>query len=606
MSKRVILPIVVILLAGLVNAANVTLEPSTIYEAVTSNLALNVNNYRGSGLVTLVAVNSTLLSSAENYSGWTTTLSSSRAEWSGVLGTNIRSALFEFSLKAPLLTQNTTVNLPVSTNGQSFILQLLILDDTTVPVLSSILPSGYVQASNQPISAVLSDPETGIANATYSINNCANGTTTTTALTSNQTHWIGTADFSSYTEGSQTCYTLTATNNAGETLTTSGQLIVDGTAPIVNLASPSGFISESTTFTFSASDNLAPNLTCGLYFNGTLLGTYTLANNTQTSATHTLNFSEGNKLWSVTCADGVGLTNTSVQSVVLDTQAPSVLLNNLTIRRDRATLFMSIVTDTIGLSTVNATLDGATVTLSQAGNNYSGTLLVTSIGAHDLTLNALDNAGHTTTKTVTVTAVPNHNVTLSLTPTSTSPGSAIIASGTLELDGSASQDEVIVKTPTGNFTATLSNGTYSVNFNAPDDGTYTVTVEFVEQGYAYTATQQFTVQSGSVQTTDNTYYSSGLGFRLRQSGGGATASTTDETQSEQPAEEQTEEQPAEKPAPAEYTPLEPEAPRQALRPKATGLFGLGDSINWLAPLLALALLAALGTYAYKRRPPKQP
>src|SRR3989344_4108464 len=144
MSKRVILPIVVILLAGLVNAVNVTLEPSTIYEAVTSNLALDVNNYRGSSLVTLVAVNSTLLSSAENYSGWTTTLSSSRAEWSGVLGTKIRSALFEFSLKAPLLTQNTTVNIPVSTNGQSFILPLLILDDPTVPGLSSLLPSGYV------------------------------------------------------------------------------------------------------------------------------------------------------------------------------------------------------------------------------------------------------------------------------------------------------------------------------------------------------------------------------------------------------------------------------------------------------------------------------
>jgi len=66
-------------------------------------------------------------------------------------------------------------------------------------------------------------------------------------------------------------------------------------------------------------------------------------------------------------------------------------------------------------------------------------------------------------------------------------------------------------------------------------------------------------------------------------------------------------EPVEEPAePANYEPLPPEEPRDALEPQATGIFTLlGNNIKWISLLLALGLLGGIGAYAYSRPPKKE-
>jgi hypothetical protein len=602
----------VLLAISTVFAANVTITPTSIYETTSVWETIDINNYKGSSVITEVEAKTTTLpiTEAASYTGWTKVQDADSALWKdGSIETNMKSAVFEFKVIAPNITADTTETVALLLNSVSATYNITILNDATPPSITNVKPSQYAKANNaaESISATITDAETSVTSATYKWNDCGNGTDTKLTLTKSGDTYSGTADFSGYDEGEKACYTFTATNAPGETATKTGELLFDGTAPDVTLTAPTAFATESTTFKFTATDNIATILSCVLKLDSTELGTYNATNRTETTATIDLSgFTEGSYTASVTCKDGVGLTDTHALAIILDTAPPVIsLAYNPFLLRTQTNTFTATVTDTIGLASVSATIDGNSTALTQTGNDYTGSITSDVLGTETLEITATDDAGHTTTETKTITVVPNHQLTLTLSPSTAIAGETITATGDLTTDGNVTEDDVTVKTPSGDFTIELDeNNEYSISFSAPSQGTHTITTEYTEDGYTYTATATLTVQSPQTQGSNSPSGSSG--WESTWSGGSGHVKP-DEPPTETSSNDNNAvipDEPVEQlsPPPAEYQPLPPEEPREALTPMATGVFSLGKTIKWLALLLALALIIAIGVYAYKKKP----
>lgn len=593
-------------------AATVTLSPTSVYESTSSWLSLDVNNLNGSSIVTQVIANSSLsLLSAATYSGWTTSTTAQSATWSGgSVETNVRSALFEFQVRAPLVLSDVQVIVEARMNGAPLFLNLNVLNDVSPPNVTVVSPNGFVAPAAQNVSLLVVDSETGVQNASYQWSDCS-GSPVSVSLTRSGSLFTGLANFAGFAEGSTVCYTVTATNNAGETANFSGQLRVDATPPSVTAFGPTGFVNESVDFRFQAADNLASSLSCALSVNGSVLQTLSAANNTNVVASSNLsNFSEGSLVWSVSCVDGVGLSGSSQQGIVLDKQPPVITVNTpATILRGVSTSFSSLITDTIGVASVNASFDGSAVGLAQNGSVYQGVMNSAVLGAKQLVVQARDNAGRTTASNVSVQVVPNHRVTLSLSPNPANPTSTITASGSVVGDGAFAASSVLVRTPSGNFTTPLSNGSYSVNFGAPAAGSYLIYVEFVENGVTYVNQSTLTVAS-TVNADPSFNGGSGIarGGGRRSSSGGSSGGRSSDSSSDSTVSSAEESAPknVSRSRSAVYQPLDPEVPRQALTPKATGAFTLPGPVKWLALFIGLLVLAGVGSYAYQRRAKGEP
>jgi len=604
----------ILLLVSLAQAATVTLAPTSIYETTINWETLDINNYQGSSVITNVKVSSPSLTitDAKTYSGWTKTQDSSTAEWSsGSIETNVQSALFEFEVSAPNITADTTATLTLSLDSTNTNMNITILNDATPPNITNIIPTGYARANNpaQGVSATITDSETGVASATYSWNDCS-GSSTTKILTPSNTTYSTITNFTAYDEGATACYTFTANNNAGETATATGQLLFDGTAPSVTISAPTTFATETTDFSFTATDNLATTLACTLQLDSNTLTTVNATNGTLTTVTQDLsNYTEGNRTWSVTCADGVGLTATHAQAIVLDTQAPAVTVDTSAILRTQQTTVTTTVTDTSsGVVSVSATWDGNPVNLTQNGNDYQASITSSVLGVKQLVITAIDNAGHTTTHNQNVTTVPNHQLTLTLSPSSVNPGETVTASGTLTSDGNVTSNTITINTQSQNITVNLTSNSYSTTFTAPSGGTYTITAEYTDGGFTYIVQGTLSVSTpqqqnfgGSSSSGYDSTWGGGSGYvkpSETETGGGSNAVVPDE-----PVQEETTPPPA--PEPGNYDPIPAEEPRQALTPQATGVFGLGDTIKWVSILLALALIGGLGAYAFYNNKKKE-
>ena len=595
-----------ILLASFVSAANVTLQPSAVYETTTAWIALDVNNYQGNAIVSRVVVDSPLaIGDAKSYIGWTKVQNGNKVEWKdGTIETNVRSAWFEFKIAAPNVANDTVKTFPVTVDSSSSSLNLTILNDATPPVITHVRPSGYARANNpmHAVSVDVVDAETFIDSVTYSWNDC-NGSSTSEVLVKNNDVYNGIANFSHFDEGDKACYVITAKNVPGESSNVSGELLFDGTAPTLTIVSPTAYATETTDFVFTASDNIALVLSCTLSLDSAELRSVNVSNGVQTTVSVDMSgFSQGSHTWSVTCQDGVGLSTTHAQVIQLDTAPPVISLNAAsTVARTQSLEFVATVTDTVSLGVVNATFDGVSITLTQDGDKYRGTIISDVLGAKTLVVQAADSAGHIAIVTQTITVVPNHRLSISLSADTVKPGDSVVASGTLTAEGNVSASTVTVKTPDGDFTVDLSGYDYSKTFTAPGAGTYVITAEFAEAGHVYSATATLYVRENAPEQPQ---YSRGADVAWRYSGYIKPDEVSQEPSSSELVTEEPQ-LPETAPQPPAYEPLAPVAPREArIAPKATGMFDLGTTVKWSALLLALALVGGLGAYAYSKRKPK--
>lgn len=603
------LTLIALMLAIGASAASVQLTAPSIYEATTSWIELDVNNHNGSDVINSVTVGTDLtVSKAASYSGWASSHTPKTAQWtSGTIETNVKSAIFAFQAALPLVDQNTNTTLNLTLGPESKTVQLVILDDTTPPQITNVKPTGYAAAnqSSTPVNATVIDPETGVANATYTWSDCS-GPTTTTALTQTGDTFSGTAAFTGTSEGSTACYTITATNRGGESSTLNGTLTFDGTAPTVTLNEPLSVANENTNFSFTATDNIATELACEITIDSTNLANLTAQNGTITTTQLDLSsYSDGIATWKVICQDGVGLTGQASAAITLDTQAPAISVNTTTtLPRTQTASVTATITDSGTVSNVQANFGGTDLNLSSTGDQYQGYISSDTLGDYNLTFTAEDSAGHTGQLVTLIKVVPNHNIGLALTPSVTTEGQTVTAWGSVTADGSLANTTVTLYLPNQTITLPLNNASFSTTFAAPTEGEYEIIAEYSENGVLYRTKSTLTVQQTATTSAplDTLEGGSGLGFDAWRFEGGvkpdetsATASTSDDN-SVQEDEESSQEDEQEQ----EYRPLQEREPRQALTPKATGVFNLGDAMNWLAVLLAVGILGGIGAFAYRR------
>ncbi|MBN1644779.1 hypothetical protein JW851_01900 [Candidatus Woesearchaeota archaeon] len=318
--------------------AQVTLSPAETYESVDADFNVKINNYLGSEVINRVVLNSPDLEIQDvlQFIGWTSDFSSSRVTWSdGTIETNVDSALFVFTANAPLVDQDSTYELSgelryANLVFEDFKINVTVLNDSSAPVLNDVFPAdnGYVRAykPDQEIRINASDPETGIKSVSYVFSDCYSNSSNV-MLSCNNGFCSGNADFSAYGEDDTACFTVTITNNAGDSSVITGSFGFDETPPTVNLLSPVDNSYATNMFRFDVSDNKAAQFECQMEIDNVFVQEVEAFEGTNAFSLE-VNVSEEMHDWKVICSDAVGLEGEDQDSFIYDITAPTIVLNS--------------------------------------------------------------------------------------------------------------------------------------------------------------------------------------------------------------------------------------------------------------------------------------
>lgn len=388
---------------------DITLEPSQLYETNNVLFNLTIDNLFKNEVISEVSLtlNSLNVTNVVEFFGWEFNNSFSSLRWhNGDIETNSIS-LFQFYAEAGLVDSNTTDNITIiskneSGSGNIVIIPVIIIDDTTPPSISRIIPADgdllKEGITNQPVIIDAEDNETGLKEASFSYWNCTGNVTkneTTINLPCVNNTCQSTIDLSDFEEGEDVCFEFIIYNNALENSTQNGTVTFDGTPPIVTLIAPphNSYGNNATIFSFNASDNLAPTLSCELIFDNSVVDTTTVVNNVISNVAYNLtNITEGSYVWKINCTDTVRWSGISGgRTIIIDKTPPVIILNS-----------------PANGSTLN---DGVIINISVTDNyevsnvTYSSSLNTSDLpeGVNVITVNATDGAGNMATESFTFT-----------------------------------------------------------------------------------------------------------------------------------------------------------------------------------------------------------
>ncbi|MBW2965724.1 hypothetical protein KY342_01320 [Candidatus Woesearchaeota archaeon] len=395
--------LVVIVITPFVYAApnaEVNLTPIDIYETNEKFFNLTINNLFGNEPIKEIRVSMPgfEITNAVDFLGWDNTFSDSSIRWyNGNIETNIFGALFLYNAKADFVTNDTTSAVEITTEGDAleettYTISVEIKNDNTGPLLSNSIPEdGSFLRTNmidQEISIHAEDPETGINTARFDYWNCNDINNTDYIVLNCQNNTCSNQlDLLDYEEGDLMCFEFIVHNYALESSSLTGSVGFDGTPPSVTLIAPENneYGSTNTIFSFNATDNLAPELTCSLIIDDEVIDSVAANNGELTTTTYNMeNVSEGNYLWKITCTDFVGLSaDSETRNIIIDKTPPEITLNspenNSTIG-DNVIIDIDVI-DNYGLYAVN----------------YSDSLNSSELpeGTNIITVTAVDWAGNT-------------------------------------------------------------------------------------------------------------------------------------------------------------------------------------------------------------------
>ncbi|NDW21292.1 BapA/Bap/LapF family large adhesin [Alteromonas hispanica] len=304
-------------------------------------------------------------------------------------------------------------------------------------------------------------------------------------------------------EGTYTV-TVAATDAAGNTVTNTGTVVIDTTAPTVAI---NDLTTNDTTPELTGTVN-DPNAVVVVTIDG---NDYTATNNgdgTWTLADDVVaTLAEGSYPTSVTATDAAGNTVTNTGTVVIDTTAPTVAINDLT-TNDTTPELTGTVNDPNAVVVV--TIDGNDYT---ATNNGDGTwtladdvVAALAEGSYPTSVTATDAAGNTVTNTGTVvidTTAPTvgindlttNDTTPELTGTVNDPNAVVVVTidgndytATNNGDGTWTlADNIVALLAEGNYTATVT-ATDAVGNVATDTGTVVIDTSIDENNNGQTVT----------------------------------------------------------------------------------------------------------------------
>jgi len=301
---------------------------------------------------------------------------------------------------------------------------------------------------------------------------------------------------------------VTATDDAGNTDTDTGTVVIDTTAPTVAI---NDLTTNDTTPELTGTVN-DPNAVVVVTIDGNDYtatnngdGTWTLADNVVAT------LAEGSYPTSVSATDAAGNTVTNTGTVVIDTTAPTVAINDLT-TNDTTPELTGTVNDPNAVVVV--TIDGNDYT---ATNNGDGTWTLadnavatlaegsypTSVTATDAAGNTVTNTGtviiDTTAPTVAINDLTTNDTTPELTGTVNDPNAVVVVT----IDGNdytATNNGDGTWTLADNAVATLAEGSYPTSVTATDAAGNTVT----NTGTVVIDTTAPTVAINDLTTNDTT------------------------------------------------------------------------------------------------------
>ncbi len=423
--KRGVWFVIFLLLVSAVSAVppTVTLSPQEFYETNDIDFELNISNFRGDYEITSIQLNLNPVTIGQqvDYKGWIESSYDTIATWSsGSIATNTFLEIFELLAKAPLveddLSSNATLTLTDDEDDEhTFTFPISILNDNTPPEISDFLPEdgSFVRegTDNQPVQLSAQDPETGIANATFNYIRCnfeenitPEQQTVSLEGQDNLTIYSNIADFSQYENEHEVCFDFSVYNNGGEVSTYEGTLTIDGLPPTVILIAPEDglLVGMHTEFTFQASDNLAPVMTCSLVIDGEATLENISAPDMDTVQIPSAEVEEGEHTWSISCRDQVDLEgNSDTWTYTLDKTPPNITMTapeNGSVVADSALLGFS-VSDNYQLERVWYRHDGVEYNASES---FDIVISEWSDGPNEVTVYAEDFVGNLAVKTYNV------------------------------------------------------------------------------------------------------------------------------------------------------------------------------------------------------------
>ncbi|MBD3303704.1 hypothetical protein GF343_01035 [Candidatus Woesearchaeota archaeon] len=229
------------------------------------------------------------------------------------------------------------------------------------------------------------------------------------------------------------------------------------------------------------------------------------------------NCNEGNTTWyALVAANNVGGITTILGNITFHGIPPNVTAVTPapgTIYTESEAIYITAnATDDTNISKVRADItypNGTTIPLQlnlAVGNKYSRLFNTPNLmGQYNVTIVANDTSGNVNnSQTTNFKIVPDYTFTLNLNPSNARPGRTAVISGTVKLsNGSDIPENKVAITVQGTETnATLTNGTFSHTFNAPQStGKYNILVKvYANSGYNYTSLKKLTVSNPSTGT----------------------------------------------------------------------------------------------------------
>jgi hypothetical protein len=321
------------------HSASVTTDYAPIYETTSGNFSITVSN----GLLSANSINN-VSAALDGFSilstvaliGWQPNSAGNVLSFftSDHKISNWGAQTFGFEIRAGNVDQNQTADWPVTTYdtaGETDMdtLQVLILNDYTAPIVSNVLPfnGSFVKkgTTSQQFSLDAVDPETGVASVAGKYGLCDN-LSDSLSFTKTNDSYLATKDLSAYDDSTVLCYEYDAQSNGGEIAAVLGQFTIDGVPPAVSLLYPDNgvFMNNNSLFQFSATDNLAPTITCALYSDAGIVDSIVINNGDAANAS-VADVPEGQHKWNVTCTDLAGNSGASeTRTFTLDKTPPAI------------------------------------------------------------------------------------------------------------------------------------------------------------------------------------------------------------------------------------------------------------------------------------------
>ncbi|HQT44466.1 MAG TPA: hypothetical protein PLO51_00655, partial [Candidatus Micrarchaeota archaeon] len=205
--------------------------------------------------------------------------------------------------------------------GTSNIAFFTVHSDTVPPVAAAMAPAnGSIFSSpNVTFNYTVYDDH----DASIECNLSLNGFTADTAYVQNNTNYSVT--ISNIADGLQSWNVTCSDNFANTASTPEMQFYVDTAAPQLALLHPAEgqeYNYSYIDFSYNVTDNVFPNSSCEVFFDGVSAGVSVIPNGTAPQLSYP--FNEGQHWWNVTCTDAAGNSNRTGAAFVADFTAPLV------------------------------------------------------------------------------------------------------------------------------------------------------------------------------------------------------------------------------------------------------------------------------------------